>query len=135
MSYCCPLHCIVFYSVRSWQVELYSNLIRPLHRGALWPFLFRWIYYCHKGQIKPKADWKVVNSPKKWTNNLFFVFTFLLFTTKKTQIRSLVFLENLERANLFTVFIWPLAYRISANSFPPWIVSAPVCTVIKGHNT
>ena len=27
MSYCCPLHCIVFYSVRSWQVELYSNLI------------------------------------------------------------------------------------------------------------
>ena len=26
-------------------------------------------------------------------------------------------------------------YRISANSFLPWIVSAPVCTVVKGHST
>ena len=26
-------------------------------------------------------------------------------------------------------------YRISANSFCPWIVSAPVCTVNKGHST
>ena len=26
-------------------------------------------------------------------------------------------------------------YRISAKSFRPWIVSAPVCTVIKGHST
>ena len=35
-----------------------------------------------KGQIKPKADWRAVDSPKKRTNEFDF-FDFLLFTAKK----------------------------------------------------
>jgi hypothetical protein len=27
---------------------------------------------CTKGQIKPKADWRTVDSPKKWTNEFVF---------------------------------------------------------------
>ena len=35
-----------------------------------------------KGQIKPKADWRAADSPKKQTNEFVFV-AFLLFTAKK----------------------------------------------------
>ena len=35
-----------------------------------------------KGQVKPKADWLAVDSPKKQTDK-FVLFTFLLFTAKK----------------------------------------------------
>ena len=40
-----------------------------------------------KGQIKPKGDWCVVDSPKKRTNELtnLFLFAFLLFTANKSN--------------------------------------------------
>ena len=37
-----------------------------------------------KGQIKPKADWHAVDSPKKQMNE-FVLFAFLLFTANKTN--------------------------------------------------
>ena len=37
-----------------------------------------------KGKIKPKADWRAVDSPKKQINE-FVLFAFLLFTTNKTN--------------------------------------------------
>ena len=37
-----------------------------------------------------------------------------------------------KRSDLSLVYF--LKYCISANSFRPWIVSAPVCTVTKGHS-
>jgi hypothetical protein len=50
-----------------------------------------------KGQIKTKADWRAVDSPKKRTNE-FVLFAFFLFTANKTN-RSFIFLENVRRAN------------------------------------
>ena len=38
-----------------------------------------------KGQIKPKADWHIIDSPKKQTNE-FVLFAFLLFTVNKTNL-------------------------------------------------
>ena len=40
--------------------------------------------YCTKGQIKPKTDWRAVDSPKKQTNE-FVLFVFLLFMANKTN--------------------------------------------------
>ena len=57
------------------------------------------VFFIPKGQIKPKADWRAVDSPKKRTNE-FLLFAFLLFTAKETL---LVFWENLRRANLLLV--------------------------------
>ena len=37
-----------------------------------------------KGQIKPKEDWRAVDSPKKQMNE-FVLFAFLLFTANKTN--------------------------------------------------
>ena len=37
-----------------------------------------------KGQIKPKADWRAADSPKKQTNEFVFV-AFLLVTAKKKE--------------------------------------------------
>ena len=72
-----------------------------------------------KGQIKPKADWRAIDSPKKRTNEfVFFAMTvrkylkleisissFKYFRTvkQKKQIGSFGFWENLRRANLLTV--------------------------------
>ena len=39
-----------------------------------------------KGQIKPKADWTAIDSPKKWTNE------FGLFFSHEKQKKSFVFL-------------------------------------------
>ena len=47
-----------------------------------------------KGQIKPKADLRTVDSPKKRTNE-FVLFAFL----QTNQFRSFVFWENLLWAN------------------------------------
>ena len=41
-------------------------------------------YVRTKGQMKSKADWPAVNSPKKQTNE-FDLFAFLLFTANKTN--------------------------------------------------
>ena len=42
-----------------------------------------------KGQIKPKADWRAADSPKKQTNEFVFV-AFLLFTAKKKRKKEIV---------------------------------------------
>ena len=54
-----------------------------------------------KGQIKPKADWHAIDSPKKRMNE----FGFFAMTVRKylKQIGSFGFLENLRHANLLTV--------------------------------
>ena len=52
-----------------------------------------------KGQIKPKADWRSVDSPKKRTKELVLL-CFSLFTTKNKQICLFVFWVNLRHANL-----------------------------------
>jgi hypothetical protein len=54
-----------------------------------------------KGQIKTKADWRTVDSPKKRTNE--FGFFCREKQTNKKQICSFLFWENLWCANLFTV--------------------------------
>ena len=74
-----------------------------------------------KGQIKPKADWRAIDSPKKRTNEFFFfaktVRKFLKLEIKisslnyfqtfmakrQKQIRPFVFWENLWRTNLLLV--------------------------------
>ena len=47
-------------------------------------FLLRYHFFSTKGQIKPKADLRAVDSPKKRTNK-FVLFAFLLFTANKTN--------------------------------------------------
>ena len=96
-----------------------------MHRGAFWPFLFRWIYHCHKGQMKRKADWKAIHSPKKQTNNLFCFFTFLLLTAPPKNCSFFPW----EDANLLTVLcIWPLAYE-QIHWKGNW-QNAPMCGVL-----
>ena len=69
-----------------------------------------------KGQIKPKADWRVVDSPKKRTNK-FILFTFSLFTANKTK--SFICLwENLPRANPAFSFFLPLSAPILVQWVP-----------------
>ena len=59
-----------------------------------------------KGQIKSKADWRALDSPKKQTNK-FVLFAFLLFTANKTN-SSIYLWKNLRRAQTTFNFIWPL---------------------------
>ena len=77
------------------------------------------IFLITKGQIKPKADWRAIDSPKKTINEfVFFAMTvrkylkleisissFKYFRTVKQikQIRSFVFWENLWHAHLLSV--------------------------------
>ena len=42
-------------------------------------------HYHAKAQIKPKADWRTVDSPKKQMNE-FVLFDFLLFMANKTNL-------------------------------------------------
>ena len=61
--------------------------------------------YPSEGQIKPKADWRAIDSHKKRTDK-FVLFAF--FTLQQTnQISPFVFWENLQLANLLFSFIWP----------------------------
>ena len=60
-----------------------------------------------KGQIKPKADWRAIDSPKK-TNERIWVFSAMtvrkyLKPKEKHQIGSFGFWENLQNANLLLV--------------------------------
>ena len=57
------------------------------------------LLYVAKGQIKPKADWCAVDSPKKEQTSFFAVKS----KKAKKQIGSFVFWENLRRANLLMV--------------------------------
>ena len=59
-----------------------------------------------KGQIKPKAHWRAVDSPKKRTNE-FVLFAFLLFTANKTNLFVRFLGESTVRPNCFR-FYWPL---------------------------
>ena len=72
-----------------------------------------------KGQVKPKADWRAIDSPKKRTNKFVFFamtvrkylkleietssFKYFRSVKQKNQIGSFGFWENLRRANLLTV--------------------------------
>ena len=56
-----------------------------------------------KGQIKLKADWQALDSPKKQTDE-FVLFAFLLFMATN-HIRLFVFWKNLRRSNLLFGFI------------------------------
>ena len=53
-----------------------------------------------KGQIKPKADWHIVDSPRKGTNE--FGHFFALKSEKAKKKKKIFFCENLRRANLLT---------------------------------
>ena len=53
-----------------------------------------------KGQIKPKADWRAADSPKKQTNEFVFV-AFLLFTAKKTNSLVHFLGESMELKSAF----------------------------------
>ena len=53
-----------------------------------WVMEFLTIFFClalFKGQIKPKANWRAVDSPKKRTNELG-LFAILLFTANKINL-------------------------------------------------
>ena len=60
-----------------------------------------------KGQMKPKADWRAINSPQKQTNE--FVLFAPFFHSKQTIF---IFWENLWRTNPVFGFIWSLALQI-----------------------
>ena len=59
-----------------------------------------------KGQIKPKTDWRAVDSPKKRTNE-FGCFGFLLFAAKKLNLFLWFFGESTAPQSAFG-FFWPL---------------------------
>ena len=50
----------------------------------------------HKGQIKPKADWRAVDSPKKRRNE-FVLLAFLLFMARKVHFLG----ESMARQSAF----------------------------------
>ena len=53
-----------------------------------------------KGQIKVKADWRAVDSPKKQMNE-FGLFAFLLFMVNKTNLLVHFLGESMARPNCF----------------------------------
>jgi hypothetical protein len=55
-------------------------------------------FLCSLGQIKTKADWRAIDSPKKRTNESFF-FAMTVWKYLKLEI-SFAFWENLQCANL-----------------------------------
>ena len=66
-------------------------------------YFFDLLLEASKGKIKPKADWRAIDSPKKQTNK------FVLFAEKSKKANKMnfvclfVFWENLWRANLLSV--------------------------------
>ena len=72
---------------------------------------------CTKGQIKPKADWCAVDSPKKQTNE------FVLFAVKskkanKTNSFVHFLWESMAHQSAFG-FIWPLVISKYMDIFHP----------------
>ena len=61
------------------------------------------VFFIPKGQIKPKADWRAVDSPKKRMNE-FVLFAFC-FSQKAKHIHFFVFCENLLQAQTAFGFI------------------------------
>ena len=62
--------------------QLFTNYIPGDH-------LLKSKQFFTKGLVKPKADWRAIYSPKKWTDE-FVLFTFSLFKANK-QIHSFLF--------------------------------------------
>ena len=60
-----------------------------------------------KGQIKPKADLRALDSPKKQTNEFVLFFAFLLFTAKKNKFVHRFLGESTARKTAYG-FICPL---------------------------
>ena len=58
----------------------------------------------HKGQVKPKADWHAVDSPKKGTKE-FVLLDFLLFTANKTNSFVRFLGESTKSLNCFLFYL------------------------------
>ena len=86
-----------------------------------------------KGQIKPKADWCAVDSPKKPTKDFFSLFCF---SQQKNQIRSFIFWENLRRTNLLLSVLSDLCILgfFYLNSIIWTLHSLFICTFISLWN-
>ena len=65
---------------------------------------FRLVQSMAKGQIKPKAVWRVVDSPKKLTNK-FVLFAFLLFTENKIKLFVCFLGESTARQSCFQFYL------------------------------
>ena len=63
---------------------IHGSPLRKKRFGMVYNYLWSLDSRLTKGQIKPKADWRVVDSPKKRTNR-FVLLAFLLFTANKTN--------------------------------------------------
>ena len=72
-----------------------------LHRVAKGQLILKGLFGVLKGRIKPKVDWRAVDSPKKRANNLFC----LLFCFSRQRKQMFVFWENLWRAQTAFGFI------------------------------
>ena len=70
----------LFLSCKVWQLQRWENDYKTVS-VVLSKNLLDW--KPAKGQIKPKADWHAVDSPKKWKNE------FVLFTVKSKQTKFL----------------------------------------------
>ena len=85
---------------------IWGNLRRYFQFGPIlkknWTKTFFTSNWKVKGQIKPKANWRAVDSPKKRTNE-FVLFAFLLLTANKTDL--FVNWENLRRPNCFRFYL------------------------------
>ena len=62
------------------------------------------LFWKPKGQIKLKEDWRVVDSPKKRTNE-FVLFAFLLFTAKKSNLFVRFLGESTARQSWFRFYL------------------------------
>ena len=72
-----------------------------------WVMEFLTIFFClalFKGQIKPKAKWRAVDSPKKRTKQ-FVLFVFLLFTAKKINLFARSFFGRMYCTPILLLFL------------------------------
>ena len=69
-----------------------------------------------KGQIKPKADWHTVDSPKKGTNE-FVLLAFLLFMANKTNLLVRLLGESTARCFWFYLIFSKPHYTFGKSSY------------------
>ena len=79
-----------------------------------------------KGQIKPKADCRVEESPKKGTNEQICFVCFLLFMANKTNLFVRFLGESMVRPNCFHFY---LTFRKLGNSF--FNLAVGVCPLLN----
>ena len=70
-----------------------------------------------KGQLISKADWRAIDSPKKWTDE-FVLFAFLLFTAKESNLAVCFLGESTARQSAFR-------FHLTFTSLPPAHMSYP----------